>query len=87
VAESAVLEAVDRATAGAELEVFWIGPDGEGDSIAIIKIGSEAVETSVATASSNPAVLQLPADPGEYMLHYMSGPDQISIGRRPVSLE
>ena len=87
VTETAVLEAVDRAIAGAQLEVFWVGPDGEGDNIAIIKIGSDAADASVTTASGNPAVLQLPTDPGQYMLHYMSGPDQISIGRRPVSLE
>ena len=87
VAETAVLEAADSATAGTELEVFWVGPDGEGDAITITRIGSDTTEAGTATASGNPAVLQLPTDSGEYMLHYMSGPDQISIGRRPVSLE
>ncbi|MCK8464023.1 VWA domain-containing protein [Aliiroseovarius sp. S1339] len=87
VTETAVLEAADTATAGGQLEVFWVGPDADGDSIAITKIGSETAEVTATTASGNPAVLQLPSDPGEYILHYISGQDQSSIGRRPVTLQ
>lgn len=85
--EQAVLEATDRATAGGQIEVFWVGPDADGDLIALKKIGSETIEMSTPTASGNPATLQLPNEPGDYMLHYLSGQDQRSIGRRPVSLE
>ncbi len=85
--EPAVLEAADSTAAGAQLEVFWVGPDIEGDTISISKIGSDTAEAAVATSSGNPVVLQLPNDPGEYMLHYRTGSDQSSIGRRPVVLE
>ena len=85
--ESAVLEAADSAPAGGELEVFWVGPDGDGDTVMIAKIGSGKGEAEVATASGNPAILQLPNEPGEYSLHYMSGQGSSSIGQRPVSLE
>ena len=87
VAEEAVLEASDRVPAGGKLEIFWVGPDAEGDIVAIKKIGSAKVEMSTPTASGNPAILQLPNESGDYMLHYLSGPNQSSIGRRPVSLE
>ncbi|MDE9450940.1 VWA domain-containing protein [Aliiroseovarius sp. Z3] len=86
VTEEAVLEAADSGTAGAQIEVFWVGPEGEGDLIALKKIGSDAVEASVATATGNPAVLQLPDEPGDYMLHYLSGQGQTSIGRRPLTV-
>lgn len=86
VVDEAVLEAAGTAAAGGQIEVFWVGPDNEGDMVAIKKIGSDAVEVSVPTASGNPAVLQLPTEPGDYMLHYLSGQGQASIGRRPVSV-
>ena len=80
------LEAADSAASSEQIEVFWVGPDGEADLIAIKKIGSDAVEASVATASGNPAMLQLPSEPGDYMLHYISGQGQNSIGRRPLTV-
>ncbi|SEW27058.1 Ca-activated chloride channel family protein [Aliiroseovarius sediminilitoris] len=86
VVEEAVLEAAESAAAGGQIDVFWVGPDDEGDLIAIKKIGSDTVEASVATASGNPAALQLPNEPGDYMLHYLSGQGQSSIGRRPLSV-
>ncbi len=84
--DEVALEAAESAEAGGQIEVFWAGPGAEGDLIAIRKIGSDVVETSAAAASGNPATLQLPSEPGSYLLHYLSGPEKQSLAKRLVQV-
>ncbi len=83
----AVLEANETALAGSEVEVFWVGPDEQGDVIVISPLGSTDRLSETATASGNPAKLTLPGAPGQYMLHYMSGQSLISLGSRPLTVK
>lgn len=85
-AATAILEAAETAAAATEIEVFWVGPDGEGDTIIISKIGSTEPLAKVATAQGNPAVLKMPDTSGQYMLHYLSGTENRSLGARPIDL-
>ncbi|PIE15262.1 MAG: hypothetical protein CSA68_07960 [Rhodobacterales bacterium] len=83
----AVLEAAERGVAGGQIEVFWAGPGFAGDMIVTRKIGSVAAESSVAVTSGNPVVLPLPAAPGQYLIHYLTGAGQTSIGKLLVLVE
>ncbi|MBV1867679.1 MAG: VWA domain-containing protein [Marinosulfonomonas sp.] len=85
-AATAILEAADSAPAGQVIEVFWVGPDGDGDAIAVVPLGSTTPSAKVATGNGNPAQIPAPGEPGKYMLHYISGADGVSIGSRPVTV-
>ncbi len=83
----AALEAAESGAAGGQIAVFWAGPGGQGDMIAVRKIGSSAVETSVAVSSGNPVTLPLPDAAGEYLIHYLTGTGQKSIANTLVSVK
>ena len=86
-AQSAILEAADSAPAGEVIEVFWVGPDAGGDTVALVPLGSTTPAAKVATGDGNPARLTLPGEPGKYMLHYLTGADGVSIGSRPLTVD
>lgn len=68
------LEAPAEVEAGAEFEVVWTGPDGQGDYITIVAAG--AAEGSYLdyeyTSVGSPVTLQAPAEPGDYEIWYAS---------------
>jgi len=80
------LEAVDTVGVGDALEIFWVGPDEDGDTVALFALGSNEPLASVATANGNPAVLTVPNEPGQYMLRYVSGQSSKPIGSRPIAV-
>ncbi|MGR3661588.1 MAG: vWA domain-containing protein [Paracoccaceae bacterium] len=84
--ETAILEAAENAQAGSKLEVFWIGPDGQGDRVIITNIGSEEVLSEVATSAGNPAKLVLPDATGLYMIRYLSGEKNVALGASPITV-
>ncbi len=84
---TAALEAADSGPAGGQVTVFWAGPGAPGDVIAIRKIGATTVETSVAVTSGNPVALPLPTAAGQYLIHYLTGGSQKSIGNRLISVK
>lgn len=83
---TAILEASESAGTGGQLEVFWVGPNAEGDTIVITKVGSSDAVAEIETSQGNPAILMLPEQIGQYMLHYKSGNTSAFIGSRPIIL-
>jgi Ca-activated chloride channel family protein len=71
----ATVEAPDRVEAGAEFEVTWTGPDGPGDYVTIVPVGSAPsfyLDWDYTTAGS-PITLTAPDEPGDYEVWYATG--------------
>lgn len=68
------LEVPSEAIAGSKLRIRWMGPNNEGDYITVVPKGApEGVYTQyVYTRDGNPVSLDLPLDPGEYEVRYVS---------------
>ncbi len=69
---AAGLTAPDQATAGAEIEVRWTGPNNQGDYITVVKAGAPVGSylSYAYTRSGNPVKLTMPVEPGAYELRY-----------------
>ena len=85
--QDVVLTVPDAAAPGAEIEVFWRGPDAAGDFIAIA--GPDAPAASflayARTSGGSPAVLTAPGI-GEYELRYISAAGLAVLARVPLSI-
>ncbi len=78
------LIAPESAAAGSRIEVGWQGPDAPDDNIQIAHVGGSYIHYAY-TSSGNPAVLQMPAEPGSYELRY-SFRDGETIFTRPIEV-
>ena len=67
------LDAPASAVIGDTIDVGWTGPDNQNDFISITKSGQEATSYShyTYTRGTTPLQLKLPAEPGEYQIHYI----------------
>lgn len=85
---SASLSAPDSIQANTRFEVTWVGPDGQGDYITIVKLGATewTNETYANTNAGNPAKLIAPIEAGAYELWYVAGSDSSIQARRPITL-
>jgi Ca-activated chloride channel family protein len=83
----ATLDAPERAPIGSPVAVQWTGPDAELDAIAVVRRGESDRGTDVLdyryVRNGNPVTLTMPADPGNYELHYRYR-DQFVVASRPI---
>jgi Ca-activated chloride channel family protein len=88
----ASLTAADVATVGDSIVIEWTGPDYKSDYIDV------AVETPVATKQTrhinytytnkgSPLRLQMPSEPGDYVIRYIMSQDAKILAKRPVKVE
>lgn len=70
---TATLDAVAESEISAKIEVTWTGPNEKGDLITVAQIGERPSSrvSQVGLGQGNPALLQMPADPGDYELRYL----------------
>lgn len=66
----ATLDAPATAPRGSRLAVHWTGPNAELDAISLVEVNSQARSSYVYVRDGNPALLNLPGKPGNYLLHY-----------------
>lgn len=80
----ASLDAPDTAPIDTEIQIRWVGPNAQLDTIVIAKVGSESYE-SYTYLGSNPAQLTTPSVPGRYELRYRLRDSEV-ITVRPIEV-
>jgi len=88
--DSASIYAPSSAPMGSDIQVGWEGPDEQNDYIGIGKIGAEgssAWHNYTRTNEGNPLSLQVPPEPGDYVISYFSGADREPLGSAPITVE
>ncbi len=84
--EAAVsMTAPDRALAGSEIAVGWVGPDADYDNIQLAEVGSDSYLSYAYVRDNNPVLLTLPDEPGTYELRYKLADTEI-IATRPIEV-
>ncbi len=81
-AVSATITAPSNANVGDEIEIGWTGPDYDGDFIAIRRPDSEGYhrfESTVSTQRGNPVRMDVPTEPGTYIVEYVEGQDRTAL--------
>jgi Ca-activated chloride channel family protein len=88
-AVAVTLDAPETVEAGSTFEVAWTGPDGPGDYITIVPIGSP-VGTYLSYANTNsgsPVTLTAPAEPGDYEIWYAADRVDLTLAIRSIRVE
>ena len=65
-----------EAVAGDSIPVDWVGPDYQNDYIAVSVPGDGGYVNYAYTRTGNPAMLQMPAEPGTYEIRYVLNQDR-----------
>lgn len=89
----ATVKGPDSVKVAADFKVDWTGPDGPGDYITIVPVGSDpgAYLSYWYTADGTPAQLTAPGEPGDYELWYVipgrrEGPTAV-FARQPIEVK
>lgn len=86
-AVSAALDVAETARAGAPILVGWEGPGYEPDYISVSKAENEGYDFYAYTRNGNPALLQLPIEPGDYEIRYIAASDgKVALTRKTITL-
>lgn len=74
--------------AGSSFLVGWNGPNGPGDYVTIVAVGTAkwTNESYFYTNNGNPGTLVAPIDAGDYVLWYVTGTDSATMANRPVTV-
>ena len=80
------LNAPDEANAGYSVAVDWKGPDVAYDAIVLVELGSSQSISETHTNLGNPAMVQMPAEPGIYELRYVLNEDRKVLASRQISV-
>jgi Ca-activated chloride channel homolog len=82
------LTAPGEVEAGAEFEVAWTGPDGEGDFVSLVAPGVDTWtnERYFYTSSGPSGTLVAPVADGPYELVYFTGSDREALVRVPITV-
>jgi Ca-activated chloride channel family protein len=74
--------------AGTNFEVAWNGPDGPGDYVTIVAVGTSkwTNESYFDTGAGNPGTLVAPIESGAYELWYVTGADGATMATRPITV-
>lgn len=85
---SATLEAPASAVAGSYIPVKWSGPDNEGDRIVILSAGEShgIYDSRARTSDGNPATVRATSDPGDTVIQYISGLNDVVLGSVPIKI-
>ncbi len=86
-AAAATLAAAETVDAGAQFDVDWTGPNGQGDWVTIVApdAGERAYTSYAYTNNGSPVELKAPLEPGDYELRYVLSGDKV-IARRPIAV-
>ncbi len=82
---AATLEAAETAVVGQTVPVTWTGPGYRDDFIAVAVEGERYTNYSW-TRDGSPAQLQMPAQPGEYVISYYLGQGNVVIESRRITV-
>jgi Ca-activated chloride channel family protein len=82
------LDAPDEVEAGADFEVSWTGPDGQGDYITVVAEGATewTNEPFFYTANGPTGTLVASTTDGDYEIWYITGGDEEILARRPITV-
>jgi len=85
---SGALLAPDTVPGNTEFEVAWSGPNGPGDYVTIVKLGTEkwTNQDYFYTNAGSPGKLLAPLDAGAYEIWYVIGADSTVHARRPIAV-
>ncbi|MBY6200018.1 VWA domain-containing protein [Maritalea mobilis] len=85
----ASLTVPDTAQAGTTIEVGWTGPNYDGDYIGIGRADGQGSQWAryAYTRDGSPAQLQLPEEPGAYVIRYFLDQDRTAVASVPITLE
>jgi Ca-activated chloride channel family protein len=84
----ASLDAPDEVEAGADFEVSWTGPDGQGDYITVVAEGTTewTNEPYFYTSNGPTGTLVASTTDGDYEIWYVTGGDEEILARRPITV-
>lgn len=82
------VSAPDPITVGSTFAVAWQGPDGPGDMITLVPVGTPepGFAEFARTAGGNPAQLVAPGTAGDYEVRYLSAQSSIVLAAQAVRL-
>jgi Ca-activated chloride channel family protein len=82
------LDAAAGVESGTQFKVTWTGPNGPGDYVTMVKPDAVrwTTETYAYTSAGNPVTLVAPIESGPYELRYVTGTDDKTMVRRPITL-
>ena len=84
---NATLEAPPSVQAGESFQIAWTGPQGQGDTIRLAEIGSDAkVHVARTYPGRNPVGLTAPDKAGEYELRYVTGQSGVILVSRRIQV-
>jgi len=89
-AASATLTAPATAAAGSTIEVGWTGPGYQNDYIGIGRAGARdgaRWQSYTRTSQGNPLSLDLPDEPGDYVIRYFIDQDRSVLAEVPITLQ
>ncbi|MCG3267501.1 VWA domain-containing protein [Yoonia sp. I 8.24] len=78
-----------EAIAGADIQVSWNGPGYDNDYIGIGKVGAsggEAWENYIYVQADSEGTLQMPIEPGEYVISYFLQQDRVVVASTTITL-
>ncbi|MFC4452665.1 VWA domain-containing protein [Deinococcus sonorensis] len=80
---AATLDAPASALAGSALKVGWTGPNNPEDFVTVVPVGADpgAYLGYFYTRDGNPGTVQLPVQPGDYELRYVSANNRVVVSR------
>jgi len=87
---AATLTAPATAPAGGTVQVEWTGPNYPRDFIALGRAGAaggERWQSYTATSNGSPLTLNVPDEPGAYMLRYFIDQDRVVIAELPITVQ
>lgn len=87
-ATSATLQAPADVARGAQFQVTWTGPNGPGDYVTIVPVGStpSTYLSYSNTTSGSPAILTAPEEAGNYEVWYVAGQGPTVLARDPIKV-
>lgn len=86
----ATITAPTTATAGSSVEIGWTGPNYDGDFVGIGPAnasGSGQWRSYFNTADGNPGVLDMPDEPGSYVIRYFLSQDRTEIASVTIEVQ
>jgi len=80
------LDAPSEAKAAQTVSVYWEGPNEVSDYIAVSTVDDSGYIHYFFTEYGNPAMLEMPSEPGEYELRYVLHQGNTILHSRPISV-
>ncbi len=87
-ANSASLQAPSQLAAGVPIEIQWSGPNNPRDFITIVPAGApdRKYDAYVYVDRGNPAKMEVPTEPGQYEIRYLTGQTYATLASIPLTI-